>query len=83
MKHNILIFNDDSLKLTIPRNLPISNFNLISYRLSADKKCYVTEPMTGLQPESTSTNRPLSLETKIQLSTKLRNTLQDVQIQAK
>lgn len=83
MRHNILIYNDDSLKVTIPRNLPISNFNLISYRLSpTDKKCYVTEPVVGIKPEL-STNRPLSSETKILLSTKLRNSLQDVQIQTK
>ena len=82
MKHNILIYNDDSLKVTIPHNLPISNFNLISYRLSSDKKCFVTEPVAGLKPDFAS-NRPLSSETKILLSTKLRNSLQDVQIQTK
>ena len=88
MKHNILIFNDDSLKVVIPNNLPISNFNLVSYRLSSeDKKCYVTEQVTHIKPNSeeanNDNNRALSSETKILLSTKLRNLLQDVQIQTK
>ncbi|KAI2810389.1 hypothetical protein BLOT_001550 [Blomia tropicalis] len=80
MKHNILIYNDDSSKVTIPHNLPIP-LNLISYRQSTDKKCYVTEPVTNIKSDAS--NRPLSSETKIQLSTKLRNALQDVQIQTK
>ncbi|OTF78379.1 hypothetical protein BLA29_009724 [Euroglyphus maynei] len=89
MKYNILIFNDDSLKVTIPPNLPISTFNLISYRLSPmDKKCYYTESVPNKNCSNsnrTSTNRPppLSCETKILLSTKLRNALQHVEIQTK
>ncbi|KAH9422760.1 hypothetical protein DERP_003441 [Dermatophagoides pteronyssinus] len=103
MKYNILIYNDDLLKVTIPPNLPISTFNLISYRLSpVDKKCYYTESVPdknslrkNSNPKSTSTtaaavaaattNRPtpLSCETKILLSTKLRNALQHVEVQTK
>ncbi|KAH7639918.1 mitogen-activated protein kinase kinase kinase 5-like protein [Dermatophagoides farinae] len=93
MKYNILIFNDDSLKVTIPSNLPISTFNLISYRLSpVDKKCYYTESLPDKNSRNnsnpnirSSTNRPppLSCETKILLSTKLRNALQHVEIQTK
>lgn len=93
MKYNILIFNDDSLKVTIPSNLPISTFNLISYRLSTvDKKCYYTESLPDKNSRNnsnpnirSSTNRPppLSCETKILLSTKLRNALQHVEIQTK
>lgn len=119
MKYNILIFNDDSLKVTRPPNLPISNFNLISYRLSnVDKKCYYTEQVTDIKSSSnsssnnntsnnndnqpqqqsqsqnnlpqkinittnTTNNHPLSCETKILLSTKLRNAMQHVDIQTK
>lgn len=83
MKHNILIFNDDSLKVTIP-NLPISNLNRISYRVSSqDKRCYVTEPVLDIQMDADNANRQFSSETKILLSTRIRNALQEVEIQAK
>lgn len=95
MKHNVLIFNDDSLNVTIPKNLPISNFNIISYRLSnVDKKCYVTELVSDIKTKgensggngnggNISDNRQLFSETKILLSTKIRNALQEVEKQEK
>lgn len=86
MKNNIILYNDESLKVTIANNLPISDFKLISYRLSnEDKKCYVTEAVTEIKLNSadlntTTTSTPLTSETKILLSTKLRNLMKDVQI---
>ncbi|KAF7493923.1 Mitogen-activated protein kinase kinase kinase 15 [Sarcoptes scabiei] len=64
MRHNILIYNDDSMRIAIPHNLLISNFNLLSYRLSnVDKKCYYTEQVGEIKQSSSSSAQASSSST--------------------
>ena len=94
MKHNIIIYNSDSTKLDVELPFNITHAP-ISYRVSPEKKCYVTESVSDIllnadnKQESNSNNQKdmpfqaFTSETKILLNTKLKNILQDVQVQAK
>ena len=92
MKHNIIIYNDST---KLDNQLPFKLTHApISYRVSPDRKCYVTESVNDIlleegnfkettNPKDMSFQPNLTSETKILLSTKLKNILQDVQVQAK
>jgi len=86
MKQNILLFNDSASDVVIPIRLPTSNYNIVTYRLSDDKRCYVTEPSVArlvTNSDDSSLQSPLSSETKMQLCCRLKKLLLEVEVQTK
>ncbi len=85
MKQNILLFNDSAADVVIPIKLPTSNYNIVTYRLSDDKRCYVTEPSGRLvnNSDDSSLQNSLSSETKMQLCCRLKKLLLEVEVQTK
>jgi mitogen-activated protein kinase kinase kinase 5 len=86
MKQNILLFNDSAADVVIPLKLPTSNYTIVTYRLSDDKRCYVTEPSVSrlvTNSDDSSLQNQLSSETKMQLCCRLKKLLLEVEIQTK
>lgn len=86
MKQNILLFNDYTADVTIPIRFPSANYTIFTYRLSDDKRCYITEPavtrlVSGTDDDAIGSQ--LSAETKMTLCMKLKKVLQEVEIQTK
>lgn len=87
MKQNILLFNDSAADVVIPiSKLPISNYTTVTYRLSDDKHCYVTEPSVArlvANSDDQTLQSSLSTETKTPLFLKLKKLLLEVDVQTK
>ncbi|XP_052756028.1 mitogen-activated protein kinase kinase kinase 15 isoform X1 [Galleria mellonella] len=77
MKHNVLLFNDIDPDSTLRLKISLPNFLFISYKLSDMNTCVVTNPAaTKFKGEE-------SPDPKQHLTLRLKNILQDVEIQTK
>jgi hypothetical protein len=86
MKQDILLFNDSAADVVNPIKLPTSNYNIVTYRLSDDKRCYITEPSDHrlvTNSDDSILQSPLSSETKMQLWCRLQELLLEVKAQTK
>ncbi len=86
MKQNILLFNDSAADVVIPIKLPTSHYNIVTYQLSNDKRCYITEPSVDrlvTNSDNSILQSPLSSDTKMQLWCRLEELLLEVKVQTK
>ncbi len=87
MKQNIVLFNDSSADVVIPMKDPMtSNYTIVTYRLSDDKHCYVTDSSVArlvTNSDDPTLQSSLSTETKTPLHIRLKKLLLEVDVQTK